>query len=303
MLWSITLCGLLASVATGQPDRNGEAKPRQLYNEGTQKLREGKLREAEAMLQSAVSSQDHKVQPAALYNLGHARFAQGAKELQGGPDGKTTAKEAKEASEFGHDAIRNADSALAGNDLEAIVNAYYRGRGARKEMKAALEAVKRAVESYGTVLHKWQRAAGDFKGADELRSPDPDAQHNAEVVERNIARLVDTQQLMMDGQDSLTKRRQELKEKMGALKKRMPEEMRQQCEKGEEEEDEEDEKKPPKEPQSGQEEPKPKDQEGKLLSPEEAQRLLEMLRLDANRKLPMGMEDTGKMKDRKRRDW
>ena len=89
---------------------------------------------------------------------------------------------------------------------------------------------------------------------------------------------------------------------MGELKKRMPKDVKQQCEKGEEDEDE-DEDKPPKEPQPGQQEAKPKEGREKLLTPEEAARLLEMLKLDSNRKLPLGMNDTAAAKDKKRRDW
>ena len=90
---------------------------------------------------------------------------------------------------------------------------------------------------------------------------------------------------------------------MAELKKRMPKEQKQQCEKGEEDEDDEDQDKPPKEPQAGQQEAKQREGKEKFLTPEEAARLLDMLRLDTNRKLPFGMNDTGALKDRKRRDW
>src|SRR5580765_8086522 len=53
------------------------APPPVLYNQGTQKFHEGKLREAEASLQTALASQDEKVQIPALYNLGHVRFREG----------------------------------------------------------------------------------------------------------------------------------------------------------------------------------------------------------------------------------
>ncbi len=86
------------------------------------------------------------------------------------------------------------------------------------------------------------------------------------------------------------------------MKKRLPEELKKQCENGEEE-DEDDQDKPPKEPQAGQQEAKRKEGEERRLTPEEAARLLEMLRLDTNRKLPLGMNDTALPKDRKRRDW
>src|SRR2546425_13266720 len=67
-------------------DNEGPASAQQFYNQGTQKLREGKLREAEASLQMAVASQNEKVQVPALYNLGHARFREGVEELKVGPE-------------------------------------------------------------------------------------------------------------------------------------------------------------------------------------------------------------------------
>src|SRR6266567_5627903 len=50
------------------------ATPRELFNAGTQQLRGGKLREAEASLETALASQKPALQPVALYNLGHVRF-------------------------------------------------------------------------------------------------------------------------------------------------------------------------------------------------------------------------------------
>jgi len=292
--------GLNAFGAAGESDT--PASPQQIYNQGTQKFREGKLREAEAALQLAVVSQNEKVQIPALYNLGHVRFQEGVEELKAGPNGKASDAAAKGACENADAALQAADDALAGWDLQAIVAAYMQGRGARKELKTASEAVKRAMETYGVVLAKWQRASGDFKSAHELRPADSDAQANAEVVDRSIAKLVDTQRLMMQSSECTKKNREALRQKMGELKKRLPKELKQQCEKGEEEEDE-DEDKPPKEPKPGMQEPKPREGREKLLTPEEAARLLEMLRLDANRKLPLGMNDTAQPKDRKRRDW
>ena len=82
---------------------------------------------------------------------------------------------------------------------QAIVDAYLQGRGSRKDLKAAIEAVKQAMESYGTVLTKWQRASGDFKSALEVWNPaDADARTNAAAgMDRRIALLVDQLQMMM----------------------------------------------------------------------------------------------------------
>ena len=302
-LASLLLLLLCTSVSLlgAATDADSPPSPARLYNQGTEKLRAGKLREAESYLQMAVASQNEKVQVPALYNLGHARFEDGLQALKGGPDAKASNAKADQACEDGKGAVEAADFALAGWDVQAIAAAYMRGRGARKELKGATEAVQRALDSYGAVLSKWQRASGDFKSAHELRPSAADAQANAEVVDRSIARLVDSQRLMMASSQCTKKSREALRQKMGELKKRMPKELKQQCEKGEE--DDEDEDKPPKEPKAGQQEPKPKEGQEKLLTPEEAARLLEMLRLDANRKLPLGMNDTGQPKDRNRRDW
>jgi len=57
----------------------------------------------------------------------------------------------------------------------------------RKELKAATEAVRKALDVCGTTLARWQRASGDFKSALELKPSERDAQENAEVVDRCIA--------------------------------------------------------------------------------------------------------------------
>lgn len=150
------------------------------------------------------------------------------------------------------------------------------------------------------MLGKWQRASGDFKSAHELQASDQDARTNAEVVDRHIARLVDTQQLMMKGEQALKQKRQELKEKMGKMKQKLPKEEQQKCSNGDEDEDDEEDgkKEPPKEPKDGQQEPKPKEGREVPLTPEEAARLLDLLKLDANRKLPLGVENSEETKDR-----
>ena len=173
------------------PASDSAASPPLLYNQGTQKFREGKLREAEASLQTALVSQDEKVQIPALYNLGHVRFTEGAEELKAGPNSKASDAAAKRACADGDGALQAADYALSGWDVDAIAAAYMQGRGARKELKAATQAVRQALETYGAVLAKWQRASGDFKSAHELQASDLDAQANAEVVDRSIARLVE----------------------------------------------------------------------------------------------------------------
>ncbi len=309
-LAALVAIGLSLGIALNAVAAEGETEailsPRQLYNDGTQKLLAGKLREAETTLQSAVASQDEKVQAASLYNLGHARFREGAEALAKGPNAGAAHASAERAFESSDSAIRGADKALAGDDLQEIVAAYMRGRGARKELKAANEAVRRSMDTYGSVLAKWQRARGDFKSAHELRRSDTDAEANADMMDRSIAKLVDLQQLMMQGMAGMSKQRSELRKKMEALKKRMPADMGEQLSgKGGDDDDEEEgnKNKPPQEPQPGEQEPESKDGKTMTLTQEEAMRLLGMLKLDADRKLPMGSDEKGEPKDRKGRDW
>jgi hypothetical protein len=299
MAW---LAGLLSAGAVGAGESRLPQSSRDFYNEGTQRLRDGKLREAEAALQTAVGGNDLKVQPTALYNLGEVRFRQGAEALKDAPNASAAKTRADAASNLGDKAIRDADAALAGDDLEAITRAYLQGRGTRRELKAALAAVKKAMEAHGAVLARWQRASGDFKSAGELRPAFDDALFNAKVVDRRIARLVDQQEMMKMAAQCAGGKRKDLKDRMDELKKRMPEGQQPQDD-GEDDDDDDDQDKPPKQPKQGHEEKETKDGKEMTLTWEEAMRLLEALKLDANRKLPMGDQDTAKPKDRKGKDW
>lgn len=280
--------------------------PREFYNDGTRKLREGKLRDAETLLQTAVASQNEKIQTAALYNLGEVRFRQGAEELAHAPGGAATGARAQSAQHSGDDAMHAADDALAGDDVRALVAAYQQGRGAQKELKAATKAVQQAMESYRNVLLKWQRSSGDFKSTVELHSSDTDAQSNADFVDRAIARLVDLQQMMMQSMGKMGKQRSDLRDKMNKIKKRLPKDAGNQMKggQGDDDDDDEDEQKP-KGPEPGTKEGPSRDGTEQQLTFEEAERLLGMLKLDTDRKLSLGIGDTEALKpqNRKGRDW
>jgi hypothetical protein len=283
-----------ASAAASEP---GPVTPRDFFNAGTRKLREGKTRDAEMFLQTAVASQVESLQPGALYNLGHARFAQGVEELKKAPDGRPATARAQSANQQADEAIRIADAALAGNDVQKMVAAYQHGRGVRKEFNAATAAVRRAMEAYGSVLSKWRRASGDFKSAVELHTDDADARHNADMVDRHIAKLIDSLREMQQACSSPGDKGQELGQKLKELKGRIPAPM---MPPGAGDEDEED---SPPEPQAGQQEPPGKEGEEMSLSPEEAARLLEGFKLDAERRLPMGQGTNAPPKDRSRPNW
>ena len=120
------------------------------------------------------------------------RFGQGVEQLKKGPSAKPTVERGQRAAQQADAAIRQANEALGGNDVQKMVAAYLRGRGARKELKAATEAVRRALQVHGAVLGRWERASGDFKSAAELNGADADARHNSDVLDRLIAKLVDS---------------------------------------------------------------------------------------------------------------
>jgi Ca-activated chloride channel family protein len=285
------------------PSRAPET-PRDFFNAGTRQFASGKLREAEAALQTAVAANDDTLQPGALYNLGHVRFQQGVETLKKAPDGDAVRNRAEAATRMGDLALRSADAALAGDNLDAMVRAYLQAGGARKELKAATGAVKKALETYGVVLARWQRSSGDFKSASDLRPSFTNAQFNAGVVDRHIAALIDKQDMMQQCGKSAGDKLDQLKNRMKQLKGRLPD-GKLPGGSGDDEEDDDDGDQP-REPKK--EDGPGREREGKngleiLISEEEALRLLESFQLDGNRKLPMGGNEPGRPADRKGRDW
>jgi tetratricopeptide (TPR) repeat protein len=293
---------------TNTPSITSESLPasaRISYNLGTRKLHEGKLRESESLLQNALEKQDEKVQAPALYNLGEVRFAQGVDELKKSPAGKPTAARGWAAAEGADAATIRAREALVENDLQKMTAAYLNGRGARKELKSAMQAVQRALEQHGATLRKWQRSLDDFKSAAELNPKDTHAQHNAEIVQKAIAKLVDSIREMQQAAKKMAASGQELHKQMKQLGGKIPEPMMPPGAKGEDEEDDEGEngKEAPPEPQAGMQEKPGKEGEEMRMSPKEAGWLLEGFKLDGDRRLPMGKGDGGKPKDRNTRNW
>lgn len=274
-------------------------KPREFFNAGTQKVRERQWRDAEALLQTAVASQQAGLQPSALYNLGHTRFALGAEELKKSPEGKKTAARAQAASSAAAAATQAVTEALASDDLPKMLEAYQRGRGARREIKAATTAIRRALEVHGNVLTKWQRAAGDFKSAVELKQDYADAQHNADVVDRHLAKLVDSLREMQSAQNGLGQKAAELGEAMKALKGKIPGAGTTPGPGGEEDEEDDE----PFGPQPGMQEGLGREGKEIPISPEQAGQLLDGFKLGGNARLPIGQGNEGKPKDRKGRNW
>jgi len=294
-LW---VCLLAPSALAGPgPDAAPPSSPREYFNAGTRQLSAGKLREAEASLETALTSQDERLQPPALYNLGLVRFAQGAEELKKGPAAKPTLARGQKATEQGDEALHQVEGALASDDMLKMVAAYMRGRGARKELKGATEAVQRALKAHGSTLARWERSSGDLKSTLELNSADSDARHNAEVVDRCIAKLVDSIQELQQCSSGSCNKKNELSDALKKLKGRIPNPNMPPGEAGEEEEEEQEQK-----PQPGQQEGPSKDGQETTLSPEQAAWLLDSYRLDSERRLPMG-ETPSQPKERSRPTW
>jgi len=273
--------------------------PREFFNAGTEKLQAGKLREAEALLQSALSSQIARLQPPALYNLGWVRYGQGAEELKKTPPAGQTAGAARNVAQQADEAVRLADEALKANELDQLLAAYIRGRGQRKQLKAATEAVRRALDTHGVALRKWERSWGDFKSVIELKNSDADAQHNAEVMDRNIAKLIDSLRELQQAAAMLGNKSQQLGQKMKQLKGKIPASQMPPGAAGDDDEDEDN----PFGPKQGEKEGPSKNGEEMKLTAEQAGWLLEGFKLDSERKLPMGQGQAGQPRDKSKPTW
>ena len=281
------------------PQGPAPATAREFYNAGTRELSQGKLREAEASLQTALASQDERLQPPTLYNLGHVRFALGLEELKKGPSSKPAGQRGHTALEGAGDALHQADEALVGDDVQKMVQAYLRGRGARRELKAATQAVRNALRSQGAALEKWQRSSGDFRSTVELNPKDGEAQQNADTVDRYIAKLIDSIRELEQLANALGSKGDDLKQKLNQLKGRIPAPDVPPGAAGDDDEDED----MPQGQQQGQKEGTSKDGQEMTLSPEQASWLLNGFKLDSEHRLPMGEESTAQPKNRSGRTW
>ena len=299
--WLLLEAGAVPALhAASNPQPALPNSPREFFNAGTRELRDGKLREAEASLECALASQDSQLQPPALYNLGHVRFGLGLDELKKGPAAGPTRNRGTAAMHGVDEAVRDAEAAIASDDVQKMLASYLRGRGARRELKAATEAVRRALQSQGSALGKWQRSSGDFKSAVEMNPKDSDAQYNADTMDRYIAKLIDSLREMQELAAAMGSKGEELKEKLKQLKGRIPAPDMPPGEAGDDDEDQD----VPNGQQQGQKEvtTKPHGEE-MTLSPEQAGWLLNGFKLDSEHRLPMGQEDTAKPKDKSGRTW
>ena len=299
----LLLLAWLAAPSRAAPSTNAEPAapetPREFFNAGTRRLEEKKLREAESLLEATLSSQTEALQPPALYNLGHVRFSQGLEQLKKGPAAGPTASAGRVTSDAADQAIRVADDALAGDDMQKLISAYINGYGARKDLRSARKAVRRALEVFGGALKKWQRASGDFKSVVELKPNDTDARQNADTVDRYIAKLIDTIRELEQMMGNMGEKNRELSQKLQQLRGRIP---APDMPPGAPGDDEEDEDSPEGQPPGQQEGPSREGQEIKL-SREQAGWLLDSFRLDRERRLPMGQDQQGEPLGKPKKPW
>ncbi len=274
---------------------------REFYNAGTRLLAATNFAGAETMFESALAAQAERVQPPALYNLGHARFGAGVELLKKGPDAQKVSGRGNAALAGGAQAIHSAEAALAETNMDRMVAAYLAGRGARHELRAVEKAVQSAMETYGKTLLKWQRAADDFKSAAELNPADTNATRNAEIVERELAKLIDQLSRMQALAGAMGNQRADLEKLLSRLRGQIPAPNAPPGAAG----DDDDDDFPQPDSLAGQKENGPREG-GQLqvpLSPETAGQILDGLSLDGTRRLAMSDQEGKPAADRKGRNW
>lgn len=313
---------LLSTAATNSPapadklssESAPPSSPREFFNTGTRLLFEGKelagsprtsnraqdkFHKAEELLEEVLASQVERLQPTALYNLGHVRFNQGIEEFKKVLMGVTGQRDQR-ATQLGDEAIRHLDEAQASGDIDRMVSSYLEGRGARRELRDAAAAVKNALEICRATLIKWQRASDDFKSAYELAPTDNDARKNAQIVDRHMAEVIDHVRQLEQEAAAMGNKRRELGQKMKALRGSMPDS---QAPPGGAGEDEDDDNQP-----FGQ---NPRQREGPSqqgreipLTPEQAAWLLDMFQRGGLRPIELKPSlEQGQPKERSRKTW
>jgi len=300
---------LLLALTTGfsthaAPETNAPAPAtaRELFNAGTALLSAKKFDDAEKIFQSALATKDEQIQPKALYNIGHTRFASGLDRLTKGPDAQKTAARGNSALTEANHALTSGESALAENNMEKMINAYLEGRGARHDLKEAQKAVSSAMENYGKTMEQWLRADGDFKGAAELNPADTNALYNAKIVEQAIAKLVDTLRQMQEMAGMMGQKKQDLGKMLAKLKGQIPAANAPPGAAGDEDDDD-DGKKPGDLAGQKENEGRDGDQMKFNLSPDQASQILNGLSLDGTRRLDMSDKQGAPAKDRQGRNW
>ena len=300
--WLVCVLSGLRTVAGEVTNTAPPVTAQDFYNAGTKLLAEKKFADAERMLEAALATQDGRLQPAAMYNLGHTRFDDGLDLLKKGPDAQKESAQGESALAAGDRALRQGEAALAENSLEKMISAYLAGRGARRELREAEKAVQAAMDTYGKTLQKWQRAADDFDGAAELKPSDTNAAYNAQIVKNGIAKLVDSVRKMQGLKDAMGKQRGQLGAMLNKLKGQIPGPDAPPGAAGEDD-DEDGGMKP--ESLAGQKENAGREGEQMQIpvSPDQAGQMLDGLGLDGTRRLEMSDKEGKPVPDKKGRNW
>ena len=236
---------LALTILAATPALAVQRSARELYNEGAAKLVKGELREAETALREAAATNSENVQPLALYNLGHVRFAQGTETLKGEGNRQQLLGSADAACVVAEEAIRKGTPAAEGDDLQQIIGAYMEARAARKELRVSRDDTQRTIDLLGSALSRWRRSVGDFQSAAELDAKNEDATFNADIVERKIAELLKFKKQTEQRSESVGSQREKIKELMKKLRGKIPKGMMSESD-DEEDDDDEGEKGEPK---------------------------------------------------------
>lgn len=289
------------ALAAGGTNTVAPDTARGFYNAGTELLAAKKFVTAEQMFQSALAAQQARVRLPALYNLGHARFDDGAEALKKGPSAQSLAGPVNASGLAAGRAIERGETALSQNDLSKMIAAYLAGRGARHELNAIEKAVRKAMNTYGDTLRKWQRAEDDFKSAAELNPADTNATRNAEIVAQYIARLVDSLHQMQRMAAMLGNRHSQLNGLLRRLGGRIPKQDLPPGGTGDDEDDE------GVQPESLRGMKEGASHVGKQLqspiSPDEAAQILNGLSLNGSHRLPMNEGKTGRPEKKSGLTW
>ncbi|MDE3067261.1 MAG: hypothetical protein KGJ60_06880 [Verrucomicrobiota bacterium] len=299
-LLALAICG--RALEAGGTNAVAPVAARDFYNAGTELLAAKHFAGAEEMFQSALAAQEDRVQPPALYNLGHARFDDGMAALKSGPSPQSLAAQGNASGVKAGLAIRRAESALAENQLSKMVAAYLGGLGARRELDSVEEAVRQAMKTCGDTLDKWRRAEDDFKGAAELNPADTNAVRNAQIVGQYIDWLVDSLRQMQHLGAMLGERHHQLNEVLRQIGGRIPEpDLPPGAPGGDQDED------GGMQPESLRGLKEEVSRAGKpigvRLSPDEAKQILEGISVDDSRQLPMNETRTGQHREKSGFTW
>ena len=275
MKFSIFTIALAVASLTPVPQRTA----RDFYNEGVARLHDKELRAAESAFRAAAQTNQESIQPAAAYNLGHVRFAQGKETLKGEGDRVQLLDSSQAAEVVAEEAIKRAQGVVESEELNAIIGAYMQGRAAKKQLRASRDESTRELDLIGSALERWRRSKSDFLSAAELDITNTDATTNADIVERHIAKLLDFQKKLKQQNEQAGQAREKLKELMKQLRGKIPKDMQSESDDEEDDDDEQEKKEDGKK-----DEPKPgKQQQQRIggdrqVSPEMARWLKETMK-------------------------